>query len=1818
MYLSEKMNEAILGNKRTFQAKLKIGETEIKEGFLSLKEYSRSIPDEYMSVGGAVSSYVEVKMWKPEIDLENKETEISIGMILDGEEEWVPLGLFTVEKPENDDGVIQFTAYDRIKSKMCGAYFSELKYPADGKEVLEEISKKTGIPIDTSNLLEGVLIQQRAAATEVGVDENGNETSTTTYVNPFDGYTYREALGYIAQLHGKFATADRTGTVVFRWYEEIEYSLQPNRYYDDLVTNEQVFSVGAVSCQTGERTLTAGEGTVNIRLDNPVMNQEQLEAIYETIKELQFLPAAVSFLGDMRLELGDIIKVYDKAGNLIRIPIMNIVQDFDGGLLTKVQSYGITEQEAASSKGPTAQKLDRVYTDLFLVKELIGNKANFEYVYAKVGELESLKAKQADFETATAQNFNATNAEIQTLSGEFASFKAGEFESLKAQMITTETLESAVAAFGYLKTSELETEVGKFGYLKTTELETEVGKLGYATITQLDAVTTRTESLEANVADITTLVNGNLTSDNIHSLTLNSSNVTIADGTIKNAMIESLAFSKISGIDINTTNLTIHSEDGKSTWSDNTIQISDTNRVRVQIGKDASDDYTLAVWDAAGNLIWDALGATENTIQRKIIRDAVVADDAAIAGSKLDIESVVEEVNGATTKLKSTTILLNEDGQTLDVAFKALETTVEDQESRVTANTTDISVMQGQITTLIAEDTTIKGDYEALVSRYNSTVTDVDSIKTTIGEHTTLLDSQGNDILAVTSRVATVETSLDEFSVSLSETNQTVSDNYTTLKEYTDSAVDGIEIGGRNFIRNSAFRDGTNYWILSYGFDYLSLDNEKTFNGHSTAKISVSGLTGSKWYGFMNKNIPENPMSMLAGETWTISCYYYIEEISTIDEEFSFEIKGTMEGTTSETTIVRAGDGLNSSKAVEGVWTKIEKTCTLKNNYHNCQAYAWVSKNGTVWFADFKLEKGTKATDWTPAPEDVDAKFVNYSTTTEMESAIELSKTSILSTVSETYTTKSEYTTLNGTVTSMETRLSTAEQKITKDGITTIVGDYYTTLSDVQTEISGIEIGGRNLLRNSDFSNGTKFWNYTNAVMSVVTDNTFEQCLSFYTTAAGSVNNRIHNDTTQFNHEIGETYTLSFWVKGDVETTLTASCTGGQSNCSTHDVTTKWVKHTKTYTATSGGSLTLWPDEANVTIYLANVKLEKGAKATDWTPAPEDVESDISSAQTTANAAQTAAATNTSNISALVARVTVAESSITQLSDSIELRVEKAGVISAINQTAETITIDASKVNLSGYVTIENLATAGATTIDGANITTGKISADRIDVDGLFAKDITANGTITGANLVGGCITTTDGTLGELSIENGKIQSQNVGGLYRLQIIQGKLEAHAVPVDGVFTCMFQALGDWISLSENGVTWLHASTSDRLLNVDGTIVAYKSLESYGTISEGGTALSDKYLAKTGGTLSGNIAVNYSTASYAQVSVKNPLQEGRLVVASGGTFGLNSVTHNKWLVSCDTSGNVTLNGNANTATTAKQVSTTIGDGTTAAVLRQSGGSGVMGLSIVTTNSAGTSVFHALLSTASDGTVTRQWVYPSEVVKITGGTFTGTVAAPTLQCDVLKSKSGTVSITMNEAAFKPTTSNAYTLGSSNYLWSTVYAKTSSINTSDELEKDILSVGITEAHENLFMDLEPILYRWKQFDWEGHVPDRIHCGLGARRTAELAEKHGFTMEDLAFLCRDDLEEVLPDGRTERYGIRYGELHGLEIHMIQKNYHNIATLETDISLVKARQSSYEDRLNYVSQQLQEVLSREAQLISENTQMREEINNLRSQLQAQA
>lgn len=147
----------------------------------------------------------------------------------------------------------------------------------------------------------------------------------------------------------------------------------------------------------------------------------------------------------------------------------------------------------------------------------------------------------------------------------------------------------------------------------------------------------------------------------------------ISDGIITNAMIQSLAADKITAGRISTNLVDIGSDDGMLTLKDETLQIYDGQHVRVQIGKDRNGDYNLVLWDANGNLLWDAAGIGEAGIRDDLIVDRMVSENASINGKKIDLPSLIKEINDGKEVIKSNHIVYDSTGQTLDIAFNRVE-----------------------------------------------------------------------------------------------------------------------------------------------------------------------------------------------------------------------------------------------------------------------------------------------------------------------------------------------------------------------------------------------------------------------------------------------------------------------------------------------------------------------------------------------------------------------------------------------------------------------------------------------------------------------------------------------------------------------------------------------------------------------------------------------------------------------------------------------------------------------------------------------------------------------------------------------------------------------------------------------------------------------------------------------------------------------------------------------------------------------------------------------------------------------------------------
>ena len=744
-----------------------------------------------------------------------------------------------------------------------------------------------------------------------------------------------------------------------------------------------------------------------------------------------------------------------------------------------------------------SEKADWLYTDedgqIMLNGEVVPKIKVMEL------EAEKIKADVGEFKDLTTENFTAVNAKIDNLEvGDLTAVNA-EIENLKANKADIETLNANVATINTAL-------IGKANVSDLNATNANIANLqaGKADITDLNAANGNITNLQSVVAQIQTLIGGNLTMDNIQSLILTSDKVTIADALIKNAMIDSVSANKINTGIINTNNVSIQSEDGSMLINGTTQQFKDENgKVRIQIGKDATGNFTFALFsqDGVGVLI-DESGIKSGAVPDGLIVNDMVSDGANISGSKLDINSVISSINDGTTTIKGTRIQLDEQGQSLEVAFNQLKTKVETIENvtidgdlssvieQVTSNTTNINIMQGQISSLISNTTITKenGEVVQLKDEYNSTKDTVNSHSTKIGSLETNLASANNNISSVSSKQTALEQNLNGFKQTVSDTYATKTDLNTVDDKFanysTTSAINSAINQKANEITSTVSQTYATKTDLKATDDKFanysttsqmnSTINQKTdgilstVSNNYTTKGEFNNLTISTRNLLLNTansitvvgNGVENQLvtayrisvpSLLAGKTATLSFKYTVS---------NWNGQGGIKPQT----------GNNTWDAFSQVWFsangtfEYESTITFGSSNADTELQIradWLGGTVTILPNTCILTLSDRKVGWMPAPEDIDSriaavdnKFVNYSTTQQMNTAINQKADSITQSVSNTYATKTDLNSANGNITSLTSRMQTAESKLTKDSLTTTIGDYYTTSSDVDGQIT--------------------------------------------------------------------------------------------------------------------------------------------------------------------------------------------------------------------------------------------------------------------------------------------------------------------------------------------------------------------------------------------------------------------------------------------------------------------------------------------------------------------------------------------------------------------------------------------------------------------------------------------------------------------------------------------------------------------------------------------------------------------------------------------
>ncbi|MGL5262201.1 MAG: hypothetical protein ACRC9P_07450, partial [Bacteroides sp.] len=567
------------------------------------------------------------------------------------------------------------------------------------------------------------------------------------------------------------------------------------------------------------------------------------------------------------------------------------------------------------------------------------------------------------------------------------------------------------------------------------------------------------------------------------------------------------------------------------------------------------------------------------------------------------------------------------------------------------------------------------------------------------------------------------------------------------LAQSAQDAVDGLEIGGRNLMALKFQNTSSSYFKEPY---YFAVNH----NGIKTVSMLWS----------------RDDVSIKEGDVFTLSymlrtkpsknntneCAIRVVENDGVTKEYLYpKSREWIDGWVKQTHIIKAS---NKSKHL---WSM---------NIYN---YRWSKGddgeylfNSEVEYRDFKLERGNKPTDWTPAPEDFENQITEVKTEIkDVEQHFEIADGQINSHIKEATQLVTEAKLANGE------SVKTLEQvKVQINDINVTAGQINTTLGEVtkkqgeinssisnleqtagsiktsiegfketeaeikatankieathegivleaseksaQKAIDGLEIRVRNLLTKSGGSDisEAKFW-----VMSAYNNVSIDsRNVAKYTVRKSSGAGRLERvlDLDSGN------YTISIWLKGDLNIDYKAFL-GASVLKQYKDRDSDYIIFRAYFEVPVSrqirirayyGSGLKEGDE----FFAKYFKLEKGNKATDWTPAPEDFENQITETNAklgVLNDQLLAEVSRTDGISKDLASVKLDHNSF-----KVQVKSDITGAINSNNELIKSsfemkdnkISLLGAEIDITGKVTFRALDTATQSQINTALSNAGK------------------------------------------------------------------------------------------------------------------------------------------------------------------------------------------------------------------------------------------------------------------------------------------------------------------------------------------------------------------------------------------------------------------------------------------------------------------------------------------------------------------------------
>lgn len=748
--------------------------------------------------------------------------------------------------------------------------------------------------------------------------------------------------------------------------------------------------------------------------------------------------------------------------------------------------------------------------------------------------------------------------------------------------------------------------------------------------------------------------------------------------------------------------------------------------------------------------------------------------EQTVDGISTTLTSVQEDLNGNITKV-------NEISDTVDghtASIKSVTTTANNALTK--ANTVETTV-NGQKTTI-----------SSIQSDLSTNVTKVNQISDTVDGHTSLISSVTTTAGNALSKANSLESTVDSVT-------QTLTSVETNLANQTTS--------DRNLLLNSNIPTSNEDYLLST----LVMSELMTEGEDYVFRAKVTLGAGKTWVGLY---VDRGHITLVKSLTKDDDGTYYAK------------FKGIKSTDTSKTIIyIYAGSGSVSGVTSSIEWAKLTKSNVVFKDWSPApEDLATVSKvnqvestvNGTIQTvssvkntADSALTKATKVEQ---TAEGLKTSVSSVKTTADSA----LSKATTTETTVNGLSTKitSVETTANSAVTKANTAQSTADGnkatiasvKTTADGamskasqVEQTAEGLKTTITAVETTVNNLEVGARNYLKNSE---SPKFISWQSSSVTYVENVSVPEWKATnavrHTISGGTGGTVAATLQAGRNVTAGVKYIHSIYIKNEGTTTVRLNNNLGAFM----DVAAGETKRVVFNPAgNAAGTATMQfviyrLNAADVQKFIVwHAMIAEGTIVNDWVPSPDDMATQtqvtqisatvdgltttVGQVKTTADSALSKATSVEQTANGLTTTVSEVQSDLSgfksttatqikQLSDNINLKVDKNGVIAQINVSSEGVLIDGKNVWITGLTKIDNAVIKTAAIADLA-VTTAKI----------------ANLAVGTAQI--GSAAITEAKIGDLAVTTAKIANlavtdAKIGSLSANKITTGTLDAGVISV----------------------------------------------------------------------------------------------------------------------------------------------------------------------------------------------------------------------------------------------------------------------------------------------------------------------------------------------------------------------------------------------------------------------------------------------------